>query len=100
MNASTSRFRVSACCDRSTADSPASAAMCPVSAEVEVVPPPVPSRNNNAATTAPTRKRIVRLLLVNIVEDSKSGIETRDKLPDKGQQSMKYAVAGSLRIIA
>src|SRR6187431_1819871 len=37
MNSSTSRFRVSACCDRSTAESRASAAMRPVSADVEVI---------------------------------------------------------------
>ena len=37
------------------------------------VPPPMASKNNNAATTAPTRKRIVKLLFENIIGSGRTG---------------------------
>ncbi len=52
------------------------------------VPPPMASKNSSAATTAPTRKRIVKLLLENIIGSGRTG-KVSLKFSDKGQEYMK-----------
>ena len=60
------------------------------------VPPPMPSKNSSAATTAPTRKRIVKLLLENII-GLRAGLECETKFSDKGQEYMKPDTATAAR---